>query len=142
MYEYTFKRRKVAEAPMQATTAAAIVRAIWSAFHGAESERLVVVALDVHQYISGFEVVYTGNVSAALVRVGELFRFPVRVNAARVILAHNHPSGDTTPSMEDTRLTAMAVEAGKLLDIPVLDHIIIGDGVWTSMRDLGTEFGR
>jgi DNA repair protein RadC len=71
------------------------------------------------------------------VRVGEVFRDAVRACAASVIVAHNHPSGDPSPSGEDLRITAELGEAGRLLDIEVLDHLIIGRGRWTSLRALG-----
>ena len=77
------------------------------------------------------------TVSTSLVRVGELFREAVRENSAAVILVHNHPSGDPTPSKEDLALTARMVQTGELVGIPVLDHLIIGDGRFVSMKDKG-----
>jgi len=77
-----------------------------------------------------------------LVRVGELFRFAVRVNAASIMLAHNHPSGDPTPSPDDLHLTAAVLAAGRMLDIQLLDHIIVGDDAYTSLRDRGINFDR
>ena len=75
---------------------------------------------------------YQGNVSASLVRVGELFRDAVRLTASGVILVHNHPSGDPTPSPDDLHLTAEALAAGRLLDIAVLDHLVIGHDAYVS----------
>ena len=86
--------------------------------------------------------VYTGNVSASLVRVGELFRDAVRLDASGVVLVHNHPSGDPTPSPDDLHLTAEAIAAGRLLDIDVLDHLVIGHDAWVSLRDRGVTFDR
>jgi DNA repair protein RadC len=77
---------------------------------------------------------YQGNVSASLVRVGELFRDAVRLDAAGVILVHNHPSGDPTPSPDDLHLTAEALAAGRLLDIDLLDHLVIGHDAYVSLR--------
>jgi DNA repair protein RadC len=71
---------------------------------------------------------YTGSLNSSTVRIGELFKEAIRMNAASIILIHNHPSGDPSPSPEDINLTRAAVQAGKLLDIEVLDHIIIGFG--------------
>ena len=85
---------------------------------------------------------YVGNVSASLVRVGELFRDAVRVNAAGIILVHNHPSGDPTPSPDDLHLTAEAIAAGRLLDIDVLDHLVVGHDAFVSLRDRGIAFDR
>ncbi|MGZ6294434.1 MAG: JAB domain-containing protein, partial [Candidatus Limnocylindrales bacterium] len=86
------------------------------------------------------ETVYRGNVSTALVRIGELFRDAVRQHAAALIVIHNHPSGDPTPSPDDLHLTAEAVAAGRLLDVPVLDHIIVGHDAYVSLRDRGIAF--
>ncbi len=85
---------------------------------------------------------YSGNVSASLVRVGELFREAVRDNVTNVILVHNHPSGDSTPSPDDLHLTAEALAAGRLLDIDLLDHVVVASGGYTSLRDRGVAFGR
>ena len=86
--------------------------------------------------------VYQGNVSASLVRVGELFRDAVRLNASGVILVHNHPSGDPTPSPDDLHLTAEALAAGRLLDIDLLDHLVVGHDAFVSLRDRGISFDR
>jgi DNA repair protein RadC len=107
-----------------------------------EREELRVVLLDARNAVIGSPVIYQGNVSAALVRVGELFRDAVRRHAAGLILVHNHPSGDATPSPDDLHLTAEAVAAGRLLDLPVLDHVVLGHGTWLSLRDRGIAFDR
>jgi hypothetical protein len=86
--------------------------------------------------------VYTGNISSSLVRVGELFRDAVRLDAAGIILVHNHPSGDPTPSPDDLHLTAEALAAGRLLDIDLLDHLVIGHDAYVSLRDRGVSFDR
>jgi DNA repair protein RadC len=88
------------------------------------------------------QLVYQGNVSAALVRVAELFRDAVRIHAAGLIVAHNHPSGDPEPSPDDLHLTAEAIAAGRLLDIPLLDHLVIASSGHVSLRDRGVAFDR
>ncbi len=107
-----------------------------------EREELRVVLLDARNAVRSVSTVYVGNVSAALVRVGELFRDGVRRQAAGLILVHNHPSGDPSPSPDDLHLTAEAVAAGRLLDLPVLDHVILGHGTFVSLRDRGIPFDR
>jgi DNA repair protein RadC len=107
-----------------------------------EREELRVVLLNTKNVVLAVETVYQGNVSASLVRVGELFRDAVRQHAAGVILVHNHPSGDPTPSPDDLHLTAEAVAAGCLLDVSVLDHLIIGHDAYVSLRDRGIPFDR
>ena len=74
-------------------------------------------------------------------RVGELFKAAIRRNSAAVIILHNHPSGDPTPSPDDIALTRAIVQAGKLLDIEVLDHLVIGQGRFVSLKDRGLGFG-
>jgi DNA repair protein RadC len=107
-----------------------------------EREELRIVLLNTKNVVLRVETVYQGNVSASLVRVGELFRDAVRLNAAGLILVHNHPSGDPTPSPDDLHLTAEALAAGRLLDIDVLDHLVIGHDAWISLRDRGVAFDR
>ena len=74
-------------------------------------------------------------------RVGEVFRDAVRRQAAAVVVVHNHPSGDPTPSADDLRITAELAEAGRLLDIELLDHVVIGAEGWVSLRALGATVG-
>ena len=80
-------------------------------------------------------MLYRGSVSSAPVRVAEAFREAVRRNATAIALAHNHPSGDPEPSADDVELTRALVEAGRLLEIDVLDHLVIGHGRWVSLRE-------
>jgi DNA repair protein RadC len=105
-----------------------------------EREELRVALLNTKNSVLAIETVYRGNVSTALVRIGELFRDAVRQHAAALIVIHNHPSGDPTPSPDDLHLTAEAVAAGRLLDVPVLDHIIVGHDAYVSLRDRGIAF--
>ena len=107
-----------------------------------EREELRVVILDTKHNVLRVATVYQGNVSSSLVRVGELYRDAVRLNAGAVILAHNHPSGDPTPSPDDLHLTAEALAAGRLLDIALLDHLVIGHDAYASLRDRGVAFDR
>ena len=107
-----------------------------------EREELRIVLLNTKNVVLRVQTVYQGNVSSSLVRVGELFRDAVRLNATGVILVHNHPSGDPTPSPDDLHLTAEALAAGRLLDIEVLDHLIVGHDAWVSLRDRGVAFAR
>ena len=102
-----------------------------------EREELRVMLLDTKNVVCGTRTVYRGNLAGSSVRVGEVFRDAVRSCAAAIIVAHNHPSGDPAPSGEDLRITAELAEAGRLLDVELLDHLIIGRGRWTSLRALG-----
>jgi DNA repair protein RadC len=102
-----------------------------------EREELHVLLLDTKNVVTAERTVYRGNLAGSSVRVGEVFRDAVRACAAAIVVAHNHPSGDPTPSGEDLRITAELVEAGRLLDIELLDHLVIGRGRWTSLRAVG-----
>jgi DNA repair protein RadC len=107
-----------------------------------EREELRIVLLNTKNVVLRVATVYQGNVSSSLVRVGELFRDAVRLSASGVILVHNHPSGDPTPSPDDLHLTAEALAAGRLLDIDLLDHLVIGHDAYISLRDRGIAFDR
>jgi len=107
-----------------------------------EREELRVLLLNAKNVVLREVTVYQGNVSAALVRVAELFRDAVRIHAAGVVVVHNHPSGDPEPSPDDLHLTAEAIAAGRLLDIPLLDHVILAADSYVSLRDRGVAFDR
>lgn len=100
-----------------------------------DQETLRVVLLNTKNQVIRLVDVYKGSLNSSLVRVSEVFKEAVRVNAAAIIVAHNHPSGDPTPSPEDARVTEQIVAAGKLLEIEVLDHLVIGERKWVSLRE-------
>jgi DNA repair protein RadC len=118
-----------------------VVRLLGVEMEALTQEQLKVVLLDTKHRVIRANMVYQGSVNSAQVRVGELFRDAVRLNATAVIFAHNHPSGDPSPSAADITLTADIVSSGRLLDIAVLDHVVIGHGRWVSMKRLGLGFG-
>jgi DNA repair protein RadC len=106
-----------------------------------EQEYLYVLMLDTRNRVMGAPVqIYHGSLNTALIRVGEVFREAVKVNAAGVILSHNHPSADLSPSPEDVAVTRVVGEAGKLLDVELLDHLILGGGRWVSLKERGLGF--
>ena len=105
-----------------------------------EQEELRVVLLDTKHRIVRTATVYRGSVNQAQVRVAEVFRDAVRQQATAIVAVHNYPSGDPTPSAADVALTVEIVAAGQLLDIELLDHLIIGQGRWLSLKRLGLGF--
>ena len=108
---------------------------------GLSQEEMHVLLLDTRNRVQRAVVVYRGNVNASMIRMSELFTDAVRDNAPSIILAHNHPSGDTSPSADDIQVTRDAVKAGALLDIQVLDHLIIGGTQsYLSMKERGLGF--
>jgi DNA repair protein RadC len=102
-----------------------------------DQEHLRVLLLNTRNQLLGSHNVYVGSVSTAQVRVSEVLREAIRSNAPCLIMVHNHPSGDPSPSPDDIALTKQAIEAGRLLNIEVLDHVIIGDRRYTSLQALG-----
>jgi DNA repair protein RadC len=105
-----------------------------------EQEQLRVLLLDTKNRVLRSVTVYQGSVNSAQVRVAEVFKDAVRQNAPSLVLAHNHPSGDPTPSAADIALTLEIHRAGQILGIDVVDHLIVGDGQFRSLRRLGLGF--
>lgn len=105
-----------------------------------EQEHLRVLLLNTKNQVLAMPEVYKGNVNSTLVRVGEVFREAVCEGSPALIVVHNHPSGDPTPSSDDVEMTRQMVEAGQLLGIDVLDHIVIGRQSFVSLRERGLGF--
>jgi DNA repair protein RadC len=105
-----------------------------------EQEHLRVILLDRRNRVMETAEVYKGSVSSSQIRIGEVFKEAIRKNASALIVIHNHPSGDPTPSPDDVAVTRAIVQAGKLLDVEVLDHLVIGQGKWASLKERGLGF--
>jgi DNA repair protein RadC len=107
-----------------------------------DQEELWILLLNSKNHVLAIRRIYRGTLNSSSVRVAELFRAAIRENAASIIVVHNHPSGDPTPSPEDVRVTAEAVKAGQLLDVEVLDHIIVGASRerFISLKERGLGF--
>lgn len=109
--------------------------AIEGAEDAADREHLAILMLDAKNRLLGVHTVGIGTLSGALIAPREVFKAAILANAASIIVGHNHPSGDPTPSPEDYRVTECLKSAGELLEIPVLDHLVIGEhGAFTSLR--------
>ncbi|MFZ4509210.1 MAG: JAB domain-containing protein [Fimbriimonas sp.] len=113
------------------------VPVLLSYLHVEKREHFVAVLLDAQSQVMRVATIHIGTLMSSHAAPREVFREAIREGAASVIVAHNHPSGDPTPSQEDIAATRMLVEAGKLMDIEVLDHVILGYRKWTSMKTLG-----
>jgi len=105
-----------------------------------DKEELWVLILDTRNRVLKIEELYRGSINTSQVRVAEIFSEAVKLNAASIIVAHNHPTGDPNPSTEDVTLTRSLVDAGRLLDIELLDHLVIGDNEFVSMKERGLGF--
>lgn len=116
--------------------AADIVNAVYDLSHDA-NERFGIIALDTKNKLNGLHIVSEGSLNASIVHPREVYKRAILNNAASIVAFHNHPSGDPTPSPEDIMLTNRLKESGDLLGIELLDHIIIGDMIFTSMKEQG-----
>lgn len=125
-----------AERP-RVTTARDAARLLLPGMGLLETEQMRVLLLDARNRLITVIDLYTGTVSACPIRVAEIFRAAVRFNASALLLAHNHPSADPAPSPEDVAITRAVVQAGRLLDVDVLDHLIVGGDTYTSLRERG-----
>jgi DNA repair protein RadC len=108
-------------------------RALQPHFAALDREEVKVALLSRKHRILGVVDVYAGNVAGTSVRIGELFTEALRRNAPAIVIGHNHPSGDPSPSADDIRTTRDAVAAGRLLGVDVLDHLVFGAGRWVSI---------
>ena len=102
-----------------------------------KKEYFVAILLNTQSGVMRRATIHVGTLTASLVGVREVFREAVRDGASSIVVAHNHPSGDPSPSPEDVQVTRQLVMAGNLLDIPVQDHVVIGDATFSSLRRLG-----
>lgn len=113
---------------------------IYTPFEQFDQEEMWVVLLNTKNIITHVAMVYRGTLNSAVVRVAEIFKEAVRVNASGLIMSHCHPSGDPIPSPEDVLITKQAVEAADILSISFEDHIIVGKEDWVSLREHGLGF--
>ncbi|MBI3915023.1 MAG: DNA repair protein RadC [Chloroflexi bacterium] len=136
-------RRMLAAAPEERTVIKSPGDAanLFADLRASEQEMMRTVLLDTKNRVLATPTIYRGSLHTTVIRVTELFREAVRHNCAAMIIAHNHPSGDPTPSPEDVAVTREIVQAGKILDIDVLDHIVIGAGEkYVSLKERGLGF--
>jgi len=111
--------------------------------YNADTENMIVVLLNTRRRPIGFEIISNGTLDTILIHPREVFKPAIVLGAAAVILAHNHPSGDPTPSEADIKATRDMIRAGQLIKIDVLDHVIISQATqsrpkaWSSLRELG-----
>lgn len=122
----------------QATGPADIARIARQVIGDSPQEHFIVLTLDARYSVRGVQIVTVGTADASLVHPREVFRAAILANAAAIVLVHNHPTGDPTPSPEDRAITRQLADAGKLIGIPLIDHIILG---WDDSRYAFSEMG-
>ena len=137
-------RRFVSLAPEERATINCpedVVNLLSAEMSALEQEHLRVLLLNTRNEVMGAEEIYIGNVNSSVVRPAEVFRPGIRANATSLVIVHNHPSGDPTPSGADVSITRDLVEAGKLLGMELLDHLVIGSGQrFVSMKEAHLGF--
>jgi DNA repair protein RadC len=136
-------RRLMASAPQERakiSSPADAANLVMSEMTFLEQEHLRTILLDTRNGVLKMPTVYKGSLNSSVVRIGEIFRGAIRENAAALIVVHNHPSGDPTPSPEDVRVTREIGKAGELLGIDLLDHIVIGRHRFVSLKERGLGF--
>jgi DNA repair protein RadC len=135
--------RRAASAPAEpgwrVRTPADVGQRLLPAMRHLEREELRTLLLNTKNVVTAMTTVYVGNLAGSSVRVGEVFRDAVRRQAAALVVVHNHPSGDPSPSADDLRITAELAAAGRLLDIELLDHVVVGATGWVSIRSMGVD---
>lgn len=114
-----------------------VARIMMPSMRDRQKEILYVLCLDTKNNVIKQRQIFEGSLNASIIHPREVFRFAVEEAAASIILVHNHPSGDPTPSQEDVRATTQLIEAGNYIQIPVVDHVIIGDGCYISLKEEG-----
>lgn len=130
-------RKYVMNGPLICRNAEIVAGYYMEAMRHEEQERVAVLYLDSHLALIRSETLTIGTVNASLCSPRDIFRRALQAGAVNILLMHNHPSGDPTPSPEDFRLTEKVRRAGMLMDIPLVDHLIFGDLCYTSMKELG-----
>lgn len=121
--------------PQRITGPADAARVFMAAIKWPEQEQLMAIHLNIRNRVLATQIVTVGLSNTSLAHPREVFKDAIRKNAASVIVGHNHPSGDPTPSQDDVNLTQQLVEAGKLVEIPLLDHIIVTPERYVSMKE-------
>jgi len=143
---FTLARRlaqRVEPAALKLNAASLVAEYLYDAYQGMKQEEVRVILLDTRNQLIANRLVTRGTLTASQVHPREVFRPAIREAAARVILAHNHPSGDPSPSKQDIEVTKTVYDAGEIIGIPLVDHIIVGNkaecgqGYYTSLRQLG-----
>lgn len=135
----TLQERIIVHSPAQA--AHHLMSRVFTPFASFEQEELWSLLINSKNRITHEALIYRGNINQIHVRLAEIFKPAIRYNAAGFILAHCHPSGDPTPSPEDLSMTEEAFALASKLGVDLLDHLVIGDGVFFSMREHGVGLG-
>lgn len=114
-----------------------VYKLLYSRMRSQKREHFVVILLDIKNNLIKDEIISIGTLNSSIVSSGEIYKRALLESCSSVIISHNHPSGDPAPSKQDILITKKLIEGGKLLDINILDHVIIGDGKYVSFKKEG-----
>ena len=121
----------------QISCPADVARIMMPSMRDLQNEILCVLCLDTKNHVTRQRRIFEGSLNASIIHPREVFRFAIEEAAASIILVHNHPSGDPSPSREDIQATQQLMRAGNYIQIPVRDHVIIGAGSYISLKEEG-----
>ncbi len=119
-----------------------LLNQVYTPFEQFDQEELWTLLLNTKNRVTHEVMVYRGTLDTIQVRLAELFKEAIRVNAAALLLSHCHPSGEPLPSPQDVQFTEQAIQVGDLLGIPVLDHVVVGHNQWVSLKEQRLAFPR
>ncbi len=115
-----------------------VYRVVKRRFEGKDREHFYVVLLNTKNEVLSLELISIGSLNASIVHPREILKPAILASAASIVLAHNHPTGDPEPSREDVEFTRRMAKCGELVGIPLIDHIVIGDGFYASLKEIGS----
>jgi len=138
VYRVELVREKSLKSQVRTISAPVEVASVFEKLHAnTDRESLVVLCLDTKHGVRAINTVSIGDLSSAIVSPREVFKPAILANSANIILIHNHPSGDPSPSREDIQITRRIAECGRLLDIELLDHVVVADSGYVSLKERG-----
>jgi DNA repair protein RadC len=140
LFRFTHEVKEDIRVHSPAIAGAYLMSHVYTPFEAFDQEEVWILLLNNKNRITHQSMVYRGTVNSANIRIAELYKPAVRLNAPGMIMSHLHPSGDITPSDEDVMVTQMAYQAGKLLQVALLDHLIVGRDQWLSLKTQGMGF--
>lgn len=138
---FTYEVKEEVQVISPEVAGAYLLSRVFTPFEAFSQEEVWVLLLNTKNRITHQSMIYRGTIDTAYIRIGELFRPALKLNAASIIMSHVHPSGSPEPSPQDLRVTELASEAGHLLQVNLVDHIIVGRNQWVSLKSMGMGFG-
>jgi DNA repair protein RadC len=140
LFRFTYEVKEDIQVRSPDIAGAYLLTHVFTPFDAFDQEEVWLLLLNNKNKITHQSMIYRGTVNSANIRVAELYKPAVRLNAPSIIMSHVHPSGDITPSPEDVTVTQMVYQAGKLLQVELLDHLIVGREQWLSLKSQGMGF--